>query len=1083
MPGAVAMVRLPLLPAAHLSKTWSGAPSAAADGEDGRDWPEDWPRVLAGRLWSDARLREAVRISSPALAASADRLLSGRITGAARRRRVALALTRYAVRAAGRPTPFGLLAGVCAARFGDTADVRIGEDHRRAVQPDGAWLAAFLSSLERDADILCRLRLVVNDQCHVRGNRLVLPTGRRTPADAGSDAGSEAGPLPAGPSGFREKSVRLTKAVEEVLRAAVTPVTGGELLDALVRSFGEQHRDAALSVIRALTAQEFLVSGLRPALLAPDPLSRLDEMLSATGNAAARQRENLGRVRERVTSYRLGGPGSGEGRLEALLTTLHAVQDTPTRDRPPVQVDMFLDADVTLPAEVGHEAARALEVLWRVAARHPRAVGATYHAAFVERYGTQRLVPLNELLDPERGLGPPEHFAPAAHRPGVARASTEGPEDRAGREMLLGELVQSAGVGPHREVVLTDARVERLASLGQSRPVPPAAPTAEMCARLLAASVADLTEGRFLLVLSGTGGSAQAGAHFGRFAGQVPEFAAELGRMLSAGREDSGAVPAQLMYAPSDARLTNVCRVPRVLAQTVAAGAHTDPADPGAIRPGDLLIGADEHRMYAVSRRLEREVTALVPHMLNPHGSAPHQARFLQELAFQGHRVHWAWSWGGLEVLPFLPRVRRHRTVLAPARWRPNAALCDAAVPHRRWAASLDEWRATWYVPDHVVLVRGDHRLAVHLGDAWHRSLVRDELRRHPDTVIEEVPVIGGDPGSGWSAGFAAEVVIPLLPAPSPPTASPSPRATRYRPRMPVRLVRPVTAPCHLPGGEWLSAKLYASANRHDDILVDQLRPFVRTLPEAVDRWFFLRYADPAPHLRLRFHAPPAVLSTTTLPALHDWAGRLRELGLLQDLTLCAYEPEIERYGGTEAMASAEQVFHADSLAVLETLHARAAGRWQVSGPELAAAGIMELARQFAGVLGDGYALTLAMGQGYHHTSAHQRARARSFLDPAGGQGGPAGRGPGGPTGRRSSDSLRLLLAPRHPAVSAYGRLLRRTGPQQGSSATILRSLGHMTANRLGLTPDEELAAHELVRATLLADRARRRDHRARGSA
>ncbi|MEV5237884.1 lantibiotic dehydratase [Streptomyces cinnamoneus] len=234
MPGAVAMVRLPLMPAGHLSKTWSGTSSATHPTEDGEERPEDWPRVLAGRLWSDARLREAVRISSPALAGSVDRLLAGRIAGAARSRRVALALTRYAVRAAGRPTPFGLLAGVCPARFGDAADVRIGEDHCRSVQPDGTWLAAFVRRLEQDADILCRLRLVVNDQCHVRGNRLVLPTGRRTPPGAGSEAGQ----LPAGPSAFCEKSVRLTEAVEEVLRAAATPVTGAELLDALVRSFG-----------------------------------------------------------------------------------------------------------------------------------------------------------------------------------------------------------------------------------------------------------------------------------------------------------------------------------------------------------------------------------------------------------------------------------------------------------------------------------------------------------------------------------------------------------------------------------------------------------------------------------------------------------------------------------------------------------------------------------------------------------------------------------------------------------------------------------------------------------------------------
>ncbi|MFI9306736.1 lantibiotic dehydratase [Streptomyces triculaminicus] len=82
-------------------------------------------------------------------------------------------------------------------------------------------------------------------------------------------------------------------------------------------------------------------------------------------------------------------------------------------------------------------------------------------------------------------------------------------------------------------------------------------------------------------------------------------------------------------------------------------------------------------------------MTVLVSHMLNPHGTTPHQARFLQELAFQERRVHWTWSWGGLEVLPFLSRVRHHRTVLAPARWRPNATLRGDSAAAGRAARAL----------------------------------------------------------------------------------------------------------------------------------------------------------------------------------------------------------------------------------------------------------------------------------------------------------------------------------------------------------------------------------------------------------
>src|SRR5690349_18562883 len=58
-----------------------------------------------GDLWGIPQLREAVEQANPQIA-----LAVRRDTGAVRRERLAAALTKYAIRMATRPTPFGLFA-------------------------------------------------------------------------------------------------------------------------------------------------------------------------------------------------------------------------------------------------------------------------------------------------------------------------------------------------------------------------------------------------------------------------------------------------------------------------------------------------------------------------------------------------------------------------------------------------------------------------------------------------------------------------------------------------------------------------------------------------------------------------------------------------------------------------------------------------------------------------------------------------------------------------------------------------------------------------------------------------------------
>ena len=76
-------------------------------------------------------------------------------------------------------------------------------------------------------------------------------------------------------------------------------------------------------------------------------------------------------------------------------------------------------------------------------------------------------------------------------------------------------------------------------------------------------------------------------------------------------------------------------------------------------------------------------------------------------------------------------------------------------------------------------------------------------------------------------------------------------------------------------GSEWLFLKLYAPRTWEDDLIASYLYPFAeqRCAAAEADSWFFIRYSDPEPHLRLRFHGMPERLMGQLFPRAAQWAG------------------------------------------------------------------------------------------------------------------------------------------------------------------------------------------------------------------
>jgi thiopeptide-type bacteriocin biosynthesis protein len=124
------------------------------------------------------------------------------------------------------------------------------------------------------------------------------------------------------------------------------------------------------------------------------------------------------------------------------------------------------------------------------------------------------------------------------------------------------------------------------------------------------------------------------------------------------------------------------------------------------------------------------------------------------------------------------------------------------------------------------------------------------------------------------------------------------------------------------PGSRWLYLKIYCGRATADAVLRDHLAPIIAAATEhgVAERWFFLRYADPDPHLRLRFSGDPGRLTGELLPALHAALSPARDAGLVWKVAIDSYEREIERYGGPVGIELAERLFCADSACAVDIL-------------------------------------------------------------------------------------------------------------------------------------------------------------------
>ncbi len=937
-PSGVAALRTPTLPFSVLVTPGSfGAPISEEAWKDRRAEERD---LLLERL-RDPVIREAVFLASPDLE---ERIPSWEDDPESESgRRVEVALYKYVTRMASRCTPFGLFAANTVARVGRTTHLALAPRAScvRSSRIDMEFLDAAIEKMADDPALRPVLPFRTNTSLYRLGATLRY----------------------AEPRTVRGQRAYFLVDVEadDVLLKMLATARGGALLEDVARVAvdAEVSLADAYEFAEELVAARLLVPHLGPVVTGEDATDFILHELRSRP-AARPIVDTLGRVRDALRSLDKEGLGHSPQVYRELMDTAKALG--PVEPARFVQVDLIRPGDsVTVANSVVDELLKAAHVLLDLFSFGRRDPLSDFRTRFEERYG-DAMVPLVEALDEETGIGYQTAQGPAADASPLI----------AGLPFPDGEDVEEVAWGSRgryllRKTVetLTENRPEMVLEPAELRVFEDPDVTSLADAIHVHASLLEPDGENGAWAVFDSAGGPSGARLLGRFSHADPLLRDGVDEHV---RDEEALAPdvcfVELVHLP-EGRTGNILARPLLrryeLEYLGTSGAPRDQV----LHIDDLWVRVRDGAVVLWSRSLGCEVRPRLTSAHNTQYRSLGLYRFLSALQAQGRVEGVSWSWGPLESLPKLPRVRFGRVILTPAVWRLRKQEIESLRGNGGFAAfrRVQEWRKDHELPRWIGLVDMDNVLTCDLDSPLSVASFLHALRGQSEAQVREL-----FPGSttavveGPEGVFLNEVVVPVVRsgknAAKHQAATGSSEPTERRAVADGRkhgakaddvgrteelggtegAVRSPGGLSFLPGSEWLSAKIYSGVSTSDVLLTDWIAPLTSQLLQAgaIESWFFLRYADPDWHLRVRFRGSAERLRMEALSRLEAAMRSGLELGLVHRVEIDTYQPETARYGGESYIVAAEEIFHHDSEFVAGVVAGNAGDdgldtRWRVA--------------------------------------------------------------------------------------------------------------------------------------------------------
>lgn len=838
-------------------------------------------------------------------------------------------LLKYYIRLTTRPTPYGLFSGVSLGTFGEENRLVLADadQHVKRARVDMEWLYAVIQKIESIPAVRMALRVRFNDYVYQQGDRLEKPN--KTSLQLNS-TDNEVG-----------TTIRYTRQVQAVQELAKEFIVFSDLLQEMSKRNPHVPLEVIEVFLNQLLENEFLLSELRPPMVNTDALTYVLNILAHIegGGEAEDYRNHLSAIQEGIAKYNTDKIGAGLTDFNAITEKMQSLHKSDNC----LQVDLRTNTDCNvLSSKLKKELEEFVAAMLKITPEYQVSDEyAAYINQFVEKYGFSAEVPVLELLDIDRGLGAPSYYAQSAVlRPAPRRQESQ-------KELRLKRVLKSKTMlalkDGQRSFELTDQDIDYIAGnekLDRAEAWADFLPSFEL---FLMAHPYKNSETQLAFTVAPVFASNGLGKGLGRFRDMFSKEETAVFREQFKRQKERFSEYAfvEIAEVPERGRTSNVamnesdCDYQLMLASNSCEGKERISID-------DLYVsaGSSGKQLVIRSKRLNKKVLLISSSMLNPNFGS-NALRFLKEVSSK-HRYDPITAFSSVieSSDEYSPRITYRHIIVKPETWVITKDVLDwSDDKEEAFLPRFQAFREKWDMPRYVLLTHYDNRLLFDLENSMHLHEIFNIVKRQRSRPIKMMEMTCM--GEGYAAQdemgrhYVTEIVVPFMASGS--SSIGQPMKSGYLPThsdvrrnaMKVQQQESVL----LPGSDnWLYFKLYGNTKRRGELLTllyEQMESMVQK--RQIRKYFFIRYSDPEPHLRVRVQAIQEGAVPQTFGLLVGWFEELRQRGLLSKVATDTYQRETERYGGSELIQRAEEYFYHDSRVVLSILRRRQVEKLEVN--------------------------------------------------------------------------------------------------------------------------------------------------------
>lgn len=820
---------------------------------------------------------------------------------------------KYYDRMTARPTPYGLFAGVTTAQFSDDGTnicLARQEKYHKICRVDNEWYFKLVKKIEETPGLLFNLQVIFNKHCYKVYGRLkngYCSNLRKENVNHAEDL-----------------HIRYTKQVQYVQEFASDFVPFKDLRDFLINKNPNVPPEIIDKFLKELLLNEYLYTNICVLSNEEDSLHRLlqeNDFHNLSGDEAIfiQKLQEIDRLREKYAQLPFG-----QG--EEILAQLSGLMEQVVKAKNYIYTILQLNAiSNKLDSKIKDDLEAFSEFMQAVATPDNESEQLlAFKEAFRERYGSDAMVSLLEVIDADKGIGLP-YSGYIAEVNAVKYARRNSKKLDAIKMMLENKMLTALRQG-QSVVEITDKDIEHIKTI-DSEVINKLGYVSSFSLNVLITQNSTDYE----IHIGPNVGSTQAGNGISRFdAALNNEFSQEMDAIYAKEkalhREDY--VIADVYEVSHYLRNTNLYSYKRQYDYNLYLGI-TEFEHNTSLNLNDFYLGYDgqKDRMFIWSKSLNKRVKFMTNSMYNAQSSNP-IIRFLRNISasYEVPMIDNMFIFQNLKFA-YWPKFKYGNIVLANEKWllTPEQFI---GCSEKDFAATMQKYFQIWQLPEYVYFTRNDNRLILNLKDEFTAKLLyRALVKQKQQVVLERMEyenISSSVAVDKQGMFYAAEFSVPMF----------SQELAEKQPVANVKDITPYTKPNLIdnfylpqrvlyPGDDgWLYFKIYLNPIQANPFLAQYLEPFLTDMFEweIIKSFFFIKYTDPKYHIRLRLQLTEQDKLGVALQKFREWFRLLQENLIGYEYAIAQYEREIERYGGSALIPYAEDYFCQDSRLIIALL-------------------------------------------------------------------------------------------------------------------------------------------------------------------